>query len=327
MTSCFRRNSDFKTYIDELRRVHFKMFFSNSNKIKSSSGVLCSEMHRPRFIEGDKGSAAVEAAVAVPLFLFVLLFLFHLLHVSTVRQVIYEAGAEAAEYAAEYCFLQETGHDVLQSYGIGADAVQDPSVRAGDDSDGSSGLVDSALILAVASHTLHDSIDEKEMVGRYVQGGVKGITLLGSELPREDGELVFHISYTICIDTPFLPTVTKRVEETIRQRPYTGKEVNTEEGIESDPYVYVTDNREVYHRNRGCTHIFLGIHATSKEEALRQGYHACDYCGDKDSPFVMVGPEGDCYHCNANCRGLKRTVHRIRLSEVGGIPPCSRCGN
>ena len=303
------------------------MFTVNSNQIKSSSGVLCREMHRPKFIEGDKGSAAVEAAVVVPLFLFVLLFLFHLLHVATVRQVIYEAGVEAAEYAAEYYFLQETGREVLDSYGIGSGTEQDPVLEEGDTSDSSSGLVDSALVLAVASHTLHDSIDEKELVERYVQGGVSGITLLGSELPREDGELVFHISYTICIDTPFLPTVTRRVEETIRQRPYTGEEVNTEEGVESDPYVYVTDNREVYHRSRGCTHILLGIHATSKDEALRQGYHACEYCGDKESAFVMVGPEGECYHCNANCRGLKRTVHRIRLSETGGIPPCSRCGN
>ena len=42
--------------------------------------------------------------------------------------------------------------------------------------------------------------------------------------------------------------------------------------------------------------------------------------------IVLVGPEGECYHGNANCRGVKRTVHRVRLSEVGGIPPCSRCG-
>ncbi len=274
---------------------------------------------------GDQGSAAVEAAIAVPIFLFVLLFFFHLLHVSTVRQVIYEAAVEAAEYTAEYCFLQETGHAVLDSYGIGGgdDASPDSEELS---SGGGSGVVDSALLLTVASHSLKEGLDDPALIERYVQGGVSGISLWSSELPDEDGELVFHIRYTICIDTPFLPTVTRDVEETVRQRPYTGNEVETGEGLESDPYVYVTDNREVYHRSRGCTHILLGIHTCSKEEAVKQGYHACEYCGDRNSMVVLVGPEGECYHCDANCRGVRRTVHRIRLSEAGGLPPCSRCG-
>ena len=41
---------------------------------------------------------------------------------------------------------------------------------------------------------------------------------------------------------------------------------------------------------------------------------------------VLVGPEGECYHSAADCSGLIRRVRRVRLSETGGLPPCSRCG-
>ena len=250
----------------------------------------------------DRGSVAVEASIAVPVFLFLLLFFYHLLHVSAVRQVVYESAVEAAEYTAEYYYLQST-------------LLDEPD-----------GIVDQSLLLAVASHTMKDRIDDTELVERYVKGGVAGISLWKSVLPDKDGELVFHISYTICIDTPMLPTVSKKVEETIRQRPYTGQDPDTGEGIESDPYVYITDNKEVYHRARSCSHILLGIRVMSVEEARQKGYRACEYCGNSAGMIVLVGPEGECYHGNANCRGVKRTVHRVRLSEVGGIPPCSRCG-
>ena len=274
-------------------------------------------------IRNNRGSAVVEASIAVPLFLFVLLFFFHMLHVQTVRQVIYEAGVETAEYVAEYYFLQEEAKDLLEGGTSVSDMGKDKKRESFKQK---SGLVDQATLLAVAAAHLQGSLDEPSMVEKYVKGGVSGISLLGSSLPDQDGELQFTIRYTICINTPFLPTVTKDVVETIRQKTYLGYTPEEDDGSESDPFVYITDNQEVYHRSRGCSHLVLGIHPMQKEEAVEQGYRACAFCGKSAGLVVLVGPEGECYHSAADCSGLIRRVRRVRLSETGGLPPCSRCG-
>ena len=271
----------------------------------------------------NRGSAAVEASIALPIFLFVLLFFFHLLQVQTVRQVVYEAGVEAAEYVAEYCYLHQEMKDLLEGETSVEDMGRDRPKEAIKQK---AGLVDSATLLAIATAHLQKSLDEPALVEKYIKGGASGISLIGSMLPGTDGELYFRIRYTICIDTPMLPTVTKEVVETIRQKPYLGYSPEEEDGTESDPYVYITDNQEVYHRSRGCSHLMLGIHPVYKDEAERQGYRACSYCGKKAGLVVLVGPDGECYHSSGDCSGLRRTVHRVRLSEVGGLPPCSRCG-
>ena len=253
----------------------------------------------------NRGSAVIEAAIGVPLFLFLMLFIFHLLQVRAVQQVVYEAGIEAAEYAAEYAYL--------------ADGISITEGRV-------ESVVDQTTLIGLAGHRLQQGMDEPSLVERYVRGGVSGISLLGSEYSGPDEDLILRISYDITVDTPLLPTMTTHVEETIRQKPYTGHVPNEAGGTESDPYVYITDNREVYHLNRGCTHLVLGIQPSLKRIAAEKGYKACSFCGKKAGEFVLISPEGDCYHSSEQCLGLKRTVHRVRLSEVSDIPPCSRCG-
>ena len=256
---------------------------------------------------GDhRGSAAVEAAIGVPIFLFLMLFFFHMIQVRAVQQVVYEAGIEAAEYVAEYAYL--TGEFSLT------------------DEEDTEGIIDSTALFALARHRLEEGLDDPSLVARYVRGGVSGISLLGSSFPGPDEDLTLVLSYDICIDTPLLPTVTTHVEETIRQKPYTGHVPQNTEDVESDPYVYITDNQEVYHVSRGCTHLMLDIRPVLKNAAVKNGYHACSFCGKTAGDFVFIGPEGECYHGTENCSGLKRTVHRVRLSEVGGLPKCSRCG-
>lgn len=256
-------------------------------------------------IPKNRGAAVVEAAIGVPIFLFLLLFLFYAIQVSSVRQVVYEAGIEAAEYAAEYYYL-----------------VEETALTSGD----SEGLIDSGALLLLAEHRLSEAVDDPELIQKCVSGGMSGIHLLGSELPGEDGDLILHIRYEICINTPLLPTVTREVEETIRQKPYTGRKNSGGSETDPDPYVYVTDNREVYHLSRGCTYLTLKINALTKKAAEKKGYRPCSFCGKTAGDFVLIGEEGKCYHGSRDCSGLKRTVHRVRLSEVSGLPKCSRCG-
>ena len=261
----------------------------------------------------NRGSAAVEAAVGVTIFLFVALMLFYFLHISAVRTVVYEAAAEAAEYTSELAYLEST-------------------LTGDKDEEKKTGLEESFLgtgsLMGAAEIKLLSSLDEPELVSDYIIGGKAGILLLGSEFPDENGDILLRVTYTIKVDTPFLPTLTWIVEDEIHQKPYLGHDVSDADKHDEDdgPYVYVAENGTVYHTQRTCTHLLLTIKPGTKKAAEKKGYHACEYCGASAGDYVLLCPEGEAYHTSATCRGLKRTVRRVRLSEVKGMPACSRCG-
>ena len=255
----------------------------------------------------------LEATIGLTLFLFVSLLLFHVLHFHTVKTVVYEAAAEAAEYAAELAYMEGVAEHAI----AGGERDEEPDIA----------LPGKGVLLGAAEMKLLSSLDEPELVEHYVAGGKTGILLLGSEFPDEDGDILLRITYTIEIDTPLLPTMSWLVEEEIHQKPYLGhKEDGKGDGNPEDIYVYVTDNREVYHVNRNCTHLVLKIRPGTKQEAVAEGYHSCEYCGKDAGDVVLICPEGRAYHSRSTCRGLRRTVHRIKKSEAAGLPPCSRCG-
>ncbi len=191
----------------------------------------------------NRGTAVIEAAVGVTIFLFVTLVLFHFLHVAAVRTVVYEAAAEAAEYTAELAYLESTltGND-------------DEEKKAG----AAESFLGSASLMGAAEVRLLSSLDEPELVSRYILGGKAGIILLGSEFPDENGDIVLRFTYTISIDTPLLPTLTWVIEDEICQKPYLGHNVSNgegqDDGEDEDPYVYVAENGTVYsgHKEIGC---------------------------------------------------------------------------
>lgn len=113
-------------------------------------------------------------------------------------------------------------------------------------------------------------------------------------------------------------------------------EVSFEEGRNSSgEYVYVTDNRSVYHTSAHCTHLDLSIRAVPASSAagLRNGYgekyHSCEKCSSQTSGGIAyITSYGDCYHTSASCSGLKRTVKLVEKTELdAGLCMCSRCAS
>lgn len=111
-------------------------------------------------------------------------------------------------------------------------------------------------------------------------------------------------------------------------------EASTEKGKNSTvQYVYVTDNKSVYHTSPSCTHLDLSIRsvragaAPSMRNEYGQKYHACDKCaaaGGSKTAYITL--YGDCWHTCLDCPGLKRSVHLVDKSEVdGSLCRCSRC--
>ncbi len=116
---------------------------------------------------------------------------------------------------------------------------------------------------------------------------------------------------------------------------YKGISMIPKEG--GNEFVFVTANGKVYHRDRECTYLRTKKKAVTVEEAtgLRNQsggiYYPCESCcGSAEPPIssvVYLTSYGDRYHLHGQCPRIKRTVRRVRRSEVGSLPPCSKCGD
>ncbi len=238
----------------------------------------------------NRGSAALEATLVLPLFIFFVLCLYHMAQSRLAENCIYEAATETAEYMAEYAYLD--GNNVL-----------------------------------LPTYMFGGYVDDNELIERYVKGGISGIGFLGT-IPLDDaGYVTLAVKYQIRIAVPFMPVLTQERSFTIRQKAYVGAGYGQDEadGQENDCYVYITDNRDVYHSTRACTYLCLSIRACGTKQAVEEGYTACEICGHDETGMVYVTDYGGRFHADRGCSGLKRTVYRVRLSDTGGIGGCSRC--
>ena len=241
-------------------------------------------------MKNNLGSAVVEATLIIPVFLFAMLAIYSMCRCKLAEGIIYEAASETAEYMAEYSYLDE------------------PNILMPD-------------------MVMSQYIDNKELVNESIDGGIKGINYFGTITRDSDNYVVLKVNYTLNVDIPMVPSLSKKRQIIIKQRAYIGEgeDNGKEECTDEDKYVYVTDNREVYHSNRNCTHLKLSIHQTSLKYAQNYGFSPCEFCGDKAENTVYITDKGGRYHSSKECSGLKRTVYIVKLSEVSGLPACSRC--
>ena len=141
-----------------------------------------------------------------------------------------------------------------------------------------------------------------------------------------------------CRFTPFyLPKGTAAVYIPCRAyvRTWNGRdEASFADGqADTTEYVYVTENRSVYHTSAECTHIDLSIHAESSAfipyltNDYGESYSPCDKCAAEGSvgSVVYITNCGSKYHCSADCSGLTRTLELVSSDEAGCLHECSRC--
>ena len=155
-------------------------------------------------------------------------------------------------------------------------------------------------------------------------------------LPVENKEnITLSATYLLKLPLPMIGTKYLPVNQKVSSRKwigYTGGR-GSSDAIE-DTVVYVTSDTEVYHTTPECTHLKLTVTSVSamglKDARSENGgkYSRCHLCKPPQGlSTYYVAKEGDRYHMNVSCSGLKRTYYTKLLSEVQGVlRPCSRCG-
>lgn len=106
--------------------------------------------------------------------------------------------------------------------------------------------------------------------------------------------------------------------------------VDANAGSKTD-YVYIASSGQVYHLYEDCTYLKLSIQSVDYEKlsTLRNDsggiYYACERCRPDASGVVYVTSDGNRYHRNLSCSGLKRQVQKISKDDVTDKTVCSRC--
>ena len=248
----------------------------------------------------NKGSATVEACIAVPLFLFFMLTMWSIGMLLLAEAHIHQSLAEAANDMALYCYLEDR---LMPESGKSVER-----------------LIDTVKLWEQFDHYLKDDF----YVERMVFNGKKGIVLTVSMDPEHPKMFFAEAFYTAKISVPVIGTFDLPITCKIKKKAFLG--YDRKEGGEEEQYVYVTPNESVYHLSRNCTHLALQVE--QKNAGARSYYTPCSFCGNSrnEAGTVYVARTSEIYHNRRDCSGLKRTVSRVKRSETGGLGPCSRCG-
>lgn len=251
--------------------------------------------------KGNEGASTVEACFVMPIFLFFFLFIASVIMIYFADCHIHQGLSEAGEYTSAYCYyeasLQETANDK---------SIQNLTA-----------VNEAVFLKEFLSH-----IKDDFFVNRIIKGGAKGIQIL--VIPDKENPKIFHgvAVYKVKFYIPIFGEYDLSQYKCTKIKGFVGYTYGEEE---VDEYVYVTPNEAVYHCSRNCTHLMLSVHTESVGN--RKKYKPCGFC--KHAPMgnlIYVARTSNLYHLDKTCSGLKRTVNRVKKSEAGGLPPCSRCG-
>lgn len=272
-----------------------KQWFSNI--IHSVKG-LSSPTLKPQHLLA--GSMTLEAAVVLPIFLFFLLSLSSAIEIIRLHNQL-----EAA--------LFDTGNRVAL---LACEQSEKP--------------ISSLISWFYVRNRVVEFAGEEYLEESPLTNGVNGLRLWEGEMLSRKDELEIMLTYRVQPTALFPGVKGFRMANRYVAHLWNGYEITenpSEQGL-----VYVTQYGETYHRNRNCTYLVLSVYHVPTEtiayERNEEGkkYRPCELCRRGEMPELLyLTKEGECYHWDRQCSGLKRTVIAIPVEECGGYRPCSRC--
>ena len=280
---------------------------------------------KKRFRAGCAASMTVEAALALPLFLF---FCVNILYVtemvrlqSNINGALREVGNQLSYYTYYYEYATE---------GIAA------AVSSLGDHDSIGGVLSLALTQTYVRGPVEELLGRDYLNNTCLVGGCGGISYLRSGMLGEDGVIDLVADYKV---KPLIPLIAYP-EIRLQSRYYGHAWIGYHAGDgasyaeeEDEETVFVTKTGTVYHRERFCTYLqpaIRGTDAASVDLERNNGgacYYACEVCRPKKTGTLYITKDGTRFHSSRTCSALKRTVREVKLSSVvGRMPPCSKCG-
>ena len=292
------------------------MFFKRSHDFPEREGArnIASLVKKQRL----PSSMTIEASLSLTLFLVFMISLCQLFLVMQLQLKIQKALEQVGNEAAQYSYITSQ----VPLWDSQSQLIQ--KIRDYLMTELSEEALRICFIDAVGQQVLEDSM---------VVDGIRGISLKESQLLEEKGVLKLVVTYRIRLPL----TLLGMKDVTLRQQCYRygllGDQEPEKKQEAAETMVYVTKYGQVYHVTLNCTHLNLSVRSVSmiQIEELRndngERYFPCELCrptGREDA--VYLTKEGDRYHDELNCGGIRRHITAIPVSQIGELRPCSRCG-
>lgn len=265
-----------------------------------------------------RGSMTIEASVCLTIFLVFMISLCQLFLVMQLQLRMQKALEQVGDEVAQYSYL----HSQIPLWESESQLIQQ---------------VEEYFLAEVSRQAMKlrfvEIIGPKVLENSVLTKGVAGISFEESRLLEEGHRLRLVVSYPIR-----LPVTLLGMEDiTLRQQCYRyallgdvapSRKVETQE-----KYVYVTKNGQVYHLTLSCSYLNLSVRSVSMSQVadLRNSsggtYTPCERCNPTGrEAAVYLTEDGDRFHDEWDCVGLRRYITSIPIEEVEGLRVCSRCG-
>lgn len=254
-------------------------------------------MQKQKSEPGFNGSITVEAALVVPLFIFVIIGIIY------INQLLYRQ--EQVQ-----CALETAAKQTSLEYALsGKKMAVNPAVMTAKINAFVSGRSDAnASIIGITKSKIYEDTDQMEFVAGYT---------ITSPIP------VF-MKRIFCFNEKYYG------------RAFTGVLTRmTSSEQKEDQMVYVTKTGKVYHETLTCHHLKLGLQQVFIKELEKRRsedghiYYPCEKCcaGKElpDSQVVVICNYGSRYHVQKNCQKISRSIREIPISQVEGRTPCKTC--
>lgn len=288
---------------------------------KDRCSHLLKYVRRAFLFSSRKGSLTLEAAIALPLYMFFLIAILYILNILHIQNVFQAAMEEASRKINSYAYVAEQFEE-LKEEERAAVGSQDPG-----------------FVLNLAKHqiskiTIRNSFFTEQIKNiadsSYIKNGSKGIiiSLGGNDLSEY---IDFNISYMVQL--PFLPSGIFYIPITQRCyfKPFVGTDITEKKGGYCE-YVYITATGSVYHTTPYCTYLNRYYDVITDEQLnvtwdTAEGYHACPHCAYNQpiGPASFLCPGRNVYHNRTDCIYIETFVYKIPKDKTGIMPMCSRC--
>ena len=255
------------------------------------------------------GSLALEAALALTLFLFACVCLAAPIKLfdqqRKIQGALEQAGEDLSRYAyVKYCLDEGDGE-----------------VECGDD-------IASILTIGYVRRKVMSVVDQRM---------IRQVSLVESRI-LEDDMICLRVSYRFYLPVAFPGISSIPMEAVCVRRAWTGAEggrhsASGASGEVEDPIVYVGKGSTRYHLSARCHYLHNNLQAVGSGEVsgLRNAeggrYSPCKRCvSGTPGGTVYVMPSGSSYHTSPDCTAIVAYVRAVRKSTVAYLGACSYCG-
>lgn len=274
------------------------------------------------------GSFSLEAAIAVPLFIFFMMNLLFIFEAVRLQSGLQAALQQAGEKVCEAAYYTKFGAPKGTGDGENTEA----------DSGEGSGAVSLILSETYVRNKVTSYLGDAFFKHSCIVGGSAGLSFAESRIMTDGG----HVDIVVnCRVRPFVriiafPDFTMQARYSghawVGWTGGSGEYGNGDNGGDSGR-VYVTRYGSVYHTDPGCIYLNPQIRAVPASEVskYRSGdnskYYPCECCRPGNKGVVYITKEGNRYHSDRNCKGLVRHTSSIEKDMARDhYRPCPKCG-